>query len=139
MTIALTILSGLALLVVGQIIIRSFIDPVYELRKLRGEIADALIFYANLYMNPGHEHKTPEIDAAINALWSLGSRLEARSHAIPFYRLFALLRAIPPRDSIERARSNLIGLSNSIYRGNLDHNERRRREIIETLNLRIPD
>lgn len=139
MTTALTILSGLALLVVGQIIIRSFIDPIYELRNLRGEIADALIFYGNLYMNPGYEHKTPEIDAAVNALRLLGSRLEARTHAIPFYRLFALLRAIPPSASIERARRNLIGLSNSIYRGNLDHNQRNRREIIEALNLRIPD
>jgi len=137
MTIALTILSGLALLVVGQIIIRSFIDPVYELRKLRGEVADALIFYANLYMNPGHAHKTPEIDAAVNALRSLGSRLATRRYAIPFYRLFVFLRAVPPSDSIERASKNLTGLSNSIYSGNVGDNEKGRREIVEALKLRI--
>ena len=61
MTIALTIISGLALLVLGQIIIRSFIEPVYEVRKMRGEIAEALIFYANLYTNPGHPHKSPKL------------------------------------------------------------------------------
>jgi hypothetical protein len=61
MTVALTILSGLGLLVLGQIVIRSFIDPIYEFRKLRGRIADALIFYANLYMNPGSydEYENP--------------------------------------------------------------------------------
>jgi hypothetical protein len=138
MTIALTILSGLALLVVGQIIIRSFIDPVYELRKLRGEVADALIFYANLYMNPGHEHKSPEIDAAVNALRSLGSRLATRRYAIPFYRLF-VFRAVPPSDSIERASRNLTGLSNNIYRGDIAYNEKRRRDIVEALKLRIRD
>lgn len=139
MNAALTILSGLALLVVGQIVIRSFVDPIYELRKLRGEIADALIFYASVYMNPSPGFRTPEIDEARNALRSLGSQLEAKSHAIPFYRFFALIGAVPTLDSVKRARSDLIGLSNSLQGGNIEHNERHRKEILEALNLKIPD
>jgi hypothetical protein len=139
MNVGWTVLSGLGLLVLGQIIIRSFIDPVYELRKLRGEIADALLFYAHLYMNPGHAHKTAEIDAAVHALRSLGTRLEATHHAVPLYGLFALLRAVPPEKSIKLARGNLVGLGNSIYIGNLSDNEKRRDEIIEALKLRITD
>jgi hypothetical protein len=53
-TAALTILGGLTLLVLGQIIIRTFIDPAYELRKLRGEIANALIYHASTYMASGN-------------------------------------------------------------------------------------
>lgn len=140
MTAALTILSGLALLVLGQIVIRSFIDPIYEVNKLRGEIANGLIYYANIYMNPGsYPHQNSTVDDAIRALRSLGSQLEVRSHAVPFYRFFAFVRSVPTLDSIERARSNLIGLSNSCYRGNVQDNEKRRQEIIKALNLRIPD
>jgi len=137
MTTALTIVSSLALLVFGQIIIRSLIDPVYEVRKMCGEIAEALIFYANFYMNPGHTQKSPEKDEAVNALRSLGSRLEARRYAVPFYSSFAFLKAVPSAGSIERARSNLVGLSNSIYDGKTEYNEQRRRSIIEALNLKI--
>jgi hypothetical protein len=137
MTPFVTIVSGLALLVLGQIIIRTFIDPIYELRKMRGEIADAIIFYANLYMNPGHEHKSPEIEAAVNALRSLGSRLEARRYAVPFYSLFAFIKAVPPTISIDKAKRGLVGLSNNIYSGKVEYNEKRRREIIEALNLKI--
>jgi hypothetical protein len=90
MTAAFTIITGLALLVVGQVIIRSLIDPVYEVRKLRGEIADALICYANIYLAGfPPEYRTPAVDEARDTLRSLGSQLEAKCHAVPWYRFFA--------------------------------------------------
>jgi hypothetical protein len=139
MNVALTIVGGLGLLVLGQIVIRSFIHPIYELRKLRGEIADALIYYANFYMNPSHAFKTPEIEAAGNALRSLGTRIKSRSHAVPFYRFFAFIGAVPTLNSIETASRHLIGLSNSIYRGDPKENKESRREIIGALSLKLSD
>jgi len=139
MNVALTIVGGLGLLVLGQIVIRSFIDPIYELRKLRGEIADALIFHANVYMNPSPRFLTDEIIETRNALRSLGSQLEAKSYAVPFYRLFSFIAAVPTLESITRARSSLIGLSNSLQSDSIEHNEKRRKDIIEALNLKIAD
>ena len=138
MNAALTILSGLALLVLGQIIIRSFIDPIYELRKLRGEIANALIYHASTYMVPDESFTTDAKEEARDAFRLLGGQLEAKSYAVPFYRFFAFIRAVPNLVSIEQARANLIGLSNSVLSGNIEHSERHRGAIIKALNLRIP-
>jgi hypothetical protein len=138
MTATWTILSGLALLVIGNIMIRSFIDPIYEVRKLRGEIADALIYHARTYLTP-HTHKTEESEEAADTFRSLGSKLEARSHVVPFYGLFAAVRAVPDRKAVERARSNLIGLSNSLAQSNIEHSERHRKEVVAALKLVIPE
>ena len=110
MTTALTILGGLALLVLGQIIIRSFIDPIYELRKLRGEIADALIYHANTcltpdFLNPDGGFTTDARKEASHAFRSLGSQLEAKSYATPFYWIFAL--ANHPRPSTSPRTAHL--------------------------------
>ena len=139
MTTALTILSGLALLVLGQIIIRSFIDPIYELRKLRGEIANALIYHARTYMAPDEGFTTDAKDEARDAFRLLGGQLEAKSYAVPFYRAFAFIKAVPNLASVKQAKENLIGLSNSVLGGQLEHSKRHRDAIIKALKLRVPD
>ncbi len=53
LTSVFTILGGVFVYVAGQLLTRFFIDPYHEYRKCVGEIADALIFYANIYSNPG--------------------------------------------------------------------------------------
>ncbi len=135
MNTTLTILGGLTLLVIGQIVIRSVIDPIYDIRKLRGKIANALIYYERFYMTPT-THKTPEEKEALNAIRSLGAQLEVNSYALPFYRFFAFIRAVPNMDSIIKAGSNLWGLSNSLDSGNVENSKRNRQAIIEALNLR---
>ena len=131
----LTILGGLTLLVIGQIVIRSVIDPIFDIRKLRGKISNALIFYEDSYMTP-IKHRTPESVEARNAFKSLGAQLEVNSHALPFYRFFAFIRAVPNMDSIIKAGSNLWSLSNSLDSGNVENSKRNRQAIIEALNLR---
>ena len=44
-TAGLTIISG--------VVVWVFIEPVHELFKLRGEVADSLVFYADVYSNRG--------------------------------------------------------------------------------------
>jgi hypothetical protein len=138
-TAALTILGGLTLLVLGQIIIRTFIDPAYELRKLRGEIANALIYHASTYMASDEGFTTDAKEEARDAFRSLGSQLEAKSYVVPLYQVFAFIRAVPTLDSIEQARGNLIGLSNSVLSGQVGNSERHRDAIIKALKLRISD
>lgn len=133
-TVALTILGGLALLVFGQIVIRSFVDPIYEIHKLRGEIADVLIYHGDVYMNPRKWNRKNE--AAAHALKSLASQLRAKCYAVPFYQLFAFIRAVPPPNDIVEVINNLIALSNSLYEGQAEENGRRREKIKQALKLK---
>jgi hypothetical protein len=80
MTVALTVLGGLALLVLGQIVIRSFVDPIYEIRKLRGEIADALIYHANVYMSPRKWNKKMKRQHMLSGHW----RANREQDTMPF-------------------------------------------------------
>lgn len=63
-TAALTISGSVLVLVTGQLIVRFVIDPIHDQKRHLGEIANALIFYANLYSNPpeplqGREEPSP--------------------------------------------------------------------------------
>ncbi len=54
LTASITILGGFIVFVLGQIVVKFFIEPIHEQSKTIGEIAYSLIFYANLYSNPGN-------------------------------------------------------------------------------------
>jgi hypothetical protein len=146
-TSGLTILGGMFVYVAGQVIVRFFIDPYHEYRKTVGEIADALIFYANVYMNPHVGSGDPNsqtakfFDEAAIALRQKASLIRVRAHAIPFYNLFAKCNLVPSWDSIMIASRHLVGLSNSIHRWDvnpgetMETNVQRRTEIISALRL----
>ena len=51
--IALTALFGIGVVVFGQAFSKFLIEPIYERRKVIGNIADALMFYAPLISHPG--------------------------------------------------------------------------------------
>jgi len=53
LTSSLTVLGGVLIYIIGQIISLFFIEPIHEQKKIIGEVDDALGFYANIYCNPG--------------------------------------------------------------------------------------
>jgi len=97
--------------VCGQIITKFFIEPIHEQKRLIGEIADSLIFYANLYGNPEYP-KTEKTYEASKVLRQQASQLRAKTHAIPWYKLWQFLSIVPKGSNVVEASSNLIGLSN---------------------------
>ncbi len=62
---SLTAFFGLLAQAFAQIIIKFLIEPLYEQKKLIGEIADNLIFYADIYCNPDSTAKTPRTPGKI--------------------------------------------------------------------------
>ena len=106
-----TVLSGVAVFVLGQIFIKFFIEPIHELKGLKGEIADALIFYANvpaggrvdLVVKPSEDFRR------------FSSQLMAKKHMIPLYNLWAILGVVPNKDQILKAHGALIGISNGLF------------------------
>lgn len=110
LTSALTVVGGVLVLVVGQLVQRFFIDPLHEQSKLIGEIA-----YALAYANPSPTRAVvrPDginlTDATEDALRALASRLIATTVAIRWYGLARYVFSPPRKDVLDGAFA-LIGL-----------------------------
>jgi hypothetical protein len=114
--------------------IQFFIDPIVEQRKMIGEVADAMVYHANIYANPNsHEEKTVERTAEV--LRQKASLLRARSYAVPWYSLLSRLHIVPTMKQISEATRGLIGLSNSIRNGDPRDSLTYQKEIREALRL----
>lgn len=141
-----TIGSGTVVFVLGQLLVKFVVEPIHSLWKLRGEIADSLIFYANIYLNLGYGPREPA-DEASKLFRQQACQLMARSHLIPNYKILERVRLVPRRQALESAHRELIGLSNSTYvpdgavAGAMDRlievNRVRRDKIVKFLDLRI--
>jgi hypothetical protein len=117
MTVLLTVVSGTAVYVIGQIIQRFFLDPVLELRRTIADIGEALIFHANLFANPVRSSAAPLPEnymACSCALRAKASLLRAKAYAVPWYPLFCVLGVAPCAKSLGEASTDLILLSNSL-------------------------
>jgi len=114
MTVFLTVLSGVITFVLGQLVIKLFVDPVHDFRKSVADIALALIEHANVYANPGVAGS--EVEKKVSEeLRRLSSRLNAQMYLIPCYPITARVFGLPSRKKVVDAASNLIGLSNGVF------------------------
>jgi hypothetical protein len=111
-----------------------FLEPLFAIRTLIGDIADNLVYYAHIYANPGVD--SPELrQEAKDTLRQKASLLRARMYSLPLYAVFALFRLVPSRKNINIASGELIGLSNGIFDGNPMVNYERRKAIRSSLHL----
>ena len=117
------------------------IDPVHDFRRTVAEIALALIEYANVYANPGVAGSEVEKKSS-EELRRLSSRLNAQMYLIPYYRIIAKIFGLPSRDKVVDAASNLIGLSNGVFKSASDlvlMNMERADKIRNALGIFIPE
>lgn len=141
MEIFLTILSGVIVFILGQLALKLLIEPIQEFRKTVADIAHALIEYANIYANPGVVGNESEKKAS-EELRKLSSRLNAQMYLIPFYQIIAKIFGLPPRDKLVGAASDLIGLSNDVFKSSSDlvlPNLKRSERICITLGIYVPE
>lgn len=141
-----TVFSGTVVLVASQLVIKFVIEPIHALWKLRGEIADSLIFHANVYMNVGYVAREVA-DEASNVFRQQACQLLARAHQVPCYGLLERLRVVTKRQNLEGAHRELIGLSNSVHANpqqggemldrQLEFNRIRQEKIVKLLDLKI--
>lgn len=163
LTSSLTVIGGIVVLVFGQIVIKFIIEPFQEQAKLRAEIAESIIFYANvgsgieqyyfqkLQETEGMDEPLKKLvreryeeiiknnwkksDDAATKLRQQAGQLLAKTYAIPGYGFWAFLGALPSSKNIAAATSNLIGMSNSVHDGR-ESNERIK-DIARQLRLKI--
>ena len=112
-TASVTLFGGVLLMVATQIFTRFVVDPLIEFRRLIGEVAYTLILHSKWLFNANATADRAEFQQAKDDCRTLASRLRSLSAAVPLYRLFVDLRAIPERSKVDEAAKSLIGLSNT--------------------------
>ena len=112
-TTVFTIIGGVSIFVLGQIFLKAFMEPILKLRPFKGTIVDSLVYYCNVYSNPGL-NKEDDQKASKN-LRKLASELMSKTTVIPCYRFWSFLRVVPRFSDIRGTHRNLIGLSNGVF------------------------
>jgi hypothetical protein len=83
LTASFTLIGGVILLVVSQIVTRFVVDPLLDFRRLLGEVGHTLVFYSQYLFNPAAMASTPEFEKAKRKCRNLASRLRSFSNAVP--------------------------------------------------------
>jgi hypothetical protein len=111
LTVFSTVLSGTLVYVLGQIILKFFIEPVQELKKTIGVISHSLIERGNVIGNPGLGLQGFETEQELR---NLAARLRSHLYLIPRYSATAQIFRLPPPPKILAASGALIGLANGV-------------------------
>jgi hypothetical protein len=120
---ALTVAIGTVVFVAGQAAQRFLLEPVQEQRKTIGEVAFALLMFANVGNVAEIRAKglpvleLVDLVEVVRRLRELAARLQQSLYAIPAYKLLALLRLVLTRSRVLKATAFLIAWSNSIHSG----------------------
>lgn len=145
-----TVLAGVLVFVVGQIVVRFFLDPISKFKGTIGKIDNRLKFYGNAYGLRPPENQSPNSEAwkewratalpIIDAIRDLSCELESEYKQVPLRWLFIhVFRIIPNAEKVGKTGGILTRLSNSVI--SKDPNW----ELISTdqkdvrKNLRIPE
>lgn len=143
LTSSLTVVGGVLVFVIGQLIIKFFIEPLQEQANLIGEIANSLILYSNVGGNvepyyyeglkKANELEEPikkvaveryekilnnhweKSESASHILRQQAAKLMGVTNSIPFYNFWAFLKIVPKRQNVLSASTQLIGMSNSTH------------------------
>jgi len=111
MQIFLTVISGVLIFVLGQIIQTFFLKPILDLKVVLGEISHKVKFHTNVITNSGIKEQL--VDWSSKDMRDLSCQLESKYLAIPFRDFFGFINAIPKRNNIKKATEYLILLSNA--------------------------
>src|SRR5438552_15231933 len=108
LTALVTVLVGALTLVVGQIIVRSALEPALELKRLIGTIAHDLDFYANRFLTAAPEEQQEWRDRFRKHACSLREKLTV----IIWYTIFESIFQLPPEKAVRAATYSLMEYSN---------------------------
>jgi len=110
-TVIITVITGVSIFVLGQIIINFWLMPIKKHKEVIGEIQDAIIFYANVF-SPMMDKKTQ--DEARENFRKLSTQLVSTARVVPTHHISCFIFGLPSIDQVQKAHHSLIGLSNSV-------------------------
>jgi hypothetical protein len=140
-----TALLAVVVFVLTQSFLKLVLEPVQDQRELVGEVAPALLFYANVVaefdvpediaggrgMKIGMERE--EVEETRKALRGLAGRLRASLWTIPFYDTLARMGWVRSKQDVIEASTQLVGWSNSLSRD--DYRDKRLKIIADRLGI----
>lgn len=109
----LTIFSGVTIYVLGQIIVKMFIEPVQEMKKTIARIKMDTHRYSHIIVNSSVIEESDKKETS-EILRNLSAELIAHIELIPRYKNTAKLFGLPGQKKVTDASVNLIALSNWI-------------------------
>lgn len=143
-TFIFTVAAGVFVFVIGQLLQKAFIEPIFSQRFVVGEIVNNLTYYANVYTSPARTGTaSPRYNDAHNKFRELSTSLVAKSYQIPWYSFLSKLGFIPTWENITVTKKALIGISNGlvtspeIIQGQIENNMKRVDEIKTALNIKF--
>lgn len=132
-------ISGVSIYVVGQLLSKLIIEPLYNLKVVLAETQFNLSFHAPTIHTP-MGRTAEKSDEAYKALVASSCDLISKVYAVPCYPVFRYLAfcALPKKESIIKASIDLRGLSTHLHEegsSNLDVVNRRVLSIRRNLRL----
>lgn len=142
MEVLYTVVSGVAVYVLGELFNEYYLKPVQKYKELKAKIAYELVLYSCYYSNPINEVKSvstsnPQWDNASEELRKLAAETLAFAQIIP--KINCVLRCIPAKNKFIEVEKNLIGLSNSLYNAHATTNHELEKEIYQALNIKLQE
>lgn len=113
LSIFFTILAGAGTFALGQIILRLYIDPLCQFKRVIADIAHALIYHGATLGDAGSGDDERE-QAVAAEIRRLSSRLSTEMSLVPSYGGMARVFRLPRRRDVEAAANHLIYLSNGL-------------------------
>ena len=86
MSVFLTIIAGVFVFIIGQIILKLFVEPWQKQRECIALIGHSLILHANIYGNPGKGDGNILTEAS-QEIRKLAADLVTSCNRIPFYNI----------------------------------------------------
>ena len=130
------LITGIVIVVMGQVVGKLIVEPVHDLNEALGKLNSTLIFRYNIFGSRGNTKGTLSTETS-EELRTHASLLLARAKRIHLYKCFALFKLIPPRNNIYDAHELLIGISNSITPVDYKENREDCEKIAQLLNLEV--
>ena len=107
-----TVMSGVLVYVLSQIIEKFFLDPILKYNEVKGKIDNKLKFYSNVIANPGILPDETYLECS-NILRELSCELEATYKQIPVKKILVIKLDSP--ENVSNSARLLIELSNNLY------------------------
>jgi hypothetical protein len=112
-TACFTVIAGVLVFVLGQVVVKFFIEPIHSQSQLLGEIAHSVTFYANVDSGLKDKEFLNEVSLILR---KQASQLRASVWTVRWYWLWQFLGAVPKKKNVLTASAELIGWSNSLFR-----------------------
>lgn len=135
-----TIVTGVSVFVLGQIVLKAFIEPVQKLRETIAEVTFHLANADDVVHGVGTV-KEERCETVTANLRQLGARLVSNQHLVPFYDYLSKTLSLPEKQQIKRAAERLSQIPAHMYGNDPVKHERLdlyRIEICELLGVHDP-